>query len=410
MLRILFWLEFGLALLMVSVSLPLFLDLFLVSAGSLWSSMRTRVRQSGRAGEPLRILGIVIPAHNEEILLARTIRSVQAAVAQASKPDDRATTMIYLVAHNCTDKTAEIAELCGASVLQLEDRGNGGKPAALRVGFTRAIEDGCEAILVLDADSVVSLNLIEATQDVLAMGANAAQCRYEQRRSPESAGDLALRLRVIAFRGMNVVRGRGRAALGFSAGIFGNGFVLTAETLRHIPYLANSIAEDIEYHAALVASGRSVAWIEQAQVIAELAPGGVAQQTQEARWEGGRMRVAWSAAPRLIQSSLRGRPSSVEALLAVTSLPFSLGCLSILLCFVLPFAWSRLYGIASLGIACFYLAMAVHAGPDPIQDWLALLAAPKFLIHKVGLIPRIVRQAGRKAVWTRTHRENTSSR
>ncbi len=406
--RIVFWLESGLASLMVAVSLPLFLDLLLVSAGSFWSSMRTRVHQSGPTlNRPHSRLAIVIPAHDEQSLIARTIRSVQAADAQGSNRAEHAPSTIYVVAHNCTDQTAQVAEHCAATVVKLDSPG--GKPAALRAGFARALSDGCQAVLILDADSVVSLNLIQAVQAALAAGASAAQCRYEQRWPLDSEPTLAQRLRVLAFRGMNVVRGRGRAALGFSAGIFGNGFVLTAETLRQVPYRANTIAEDIEYHAALVASGRSVAWIEQAQVIAELAPTGEARKTQQARWEGGRLRVALSAAPRLIRPSLRGSRSSIEAFLAVASLPFSLAILAVLLCLALPLPWVRLYGLTALAIACFYLAMAVHSGPNPRRDWLALLAAPNFLFQKIALIPRIARQAGSKALWTRTARENSPS-
>jgi glycosyltransferase involved in cell wall biosynthesis len=49
-----------------------------------------------------------------------------------------------------TDATGDVARTAGATVI--EQRPNQGKGAALRTGFRRALDDGAEAILTLDAD------------------------------------------------------------------------------------------------------------------------------------------------------------------------------------------------------------------------------------------------------------------
>ena len=374
------------------LSLPLFADLFLAVAGNGILALR-----GGRGGNEASSwggqLGVVIPAHNEAQMIAGTVQSV-AASADGAVP-------ILVVAHNCTDGTAEAARGAGAQVLELKDDGRAGKSAALRAGFLEARAMGCTAFAVVDADSTVSAGFVRAMQRGLAAGAQALQCRYEQ----DGGVATADRLRMLAFRGMNVVRGRGRAAWGCSSGIFGNGFVLTAALLDKVPYMASSIAEDAEHHAAMVAHGERVWWVEDAHVTAPLAATRAAHDSQEARWEGGRLRVGLSVAPQLLGALLRGNLQAAEALVAALSLPFSLGVVAAIVCLSLPVGWSRIYGIGCVMVSLLYLATAAQLGEHPAREWRALLAAPAFVVRKLLLLPRIVTQAGKGAAWVRTGRE-----
>ena len=404
------------------LSLPLFADLALVVAGNCLAALR-RPRRDASAASWTGVLGIVIPAHNEERMIARTVASVCASVcasvqasvqaslrtsvesAAARAPDGRA--RILVVAHNCADGTAAAARAAGAEVIEVSDDGRAGKSAALRAGFAAARAMGCAAFAVVDADSAVSLGFVRAMERALAAGAEAAQCRYEQDAGDQAQLSAGERLRMLAFRGMNVVRGGGRAALGCSCGIFGNGFLLTAALLERVPYAASSIAEDAEHHAELVARGVRVQWVEDARVTAPLARTRSAHDSQEARWEGGRLRVGLEVAPRLLASALRGNLSAGEALLAALSLPFSLGLLAALGCVAMPVGWSRMYGAACVGVSVLYLAQAAQRADDPLREWQALAAAPVFAARKLALLPRIVAQAGRRAAWVRTGRERS---
>ena len=381
-----------LAVVTCGLSLPLFADLFLAVAGNGILALR-----GGRGGNEASSwggqLGVVIPAHNEAQMIAGTVQSV-AASADGAVP-------ILVVAHNCTDGTAEAARGAGAQVLELKDDGRAGKSAALRAGFLEAKAMGCTAFAVVDADSTVSAGFVRAMQRGLAAGAQALQCRYEQ----DGGVATADRLRMLAFRGMNVVRGRGRAAWGCSSGIFGNGFVLTAALLDKVPYMASSIAEDAEHHAAMVAHGERVWWVEDARVTAPLAATRAAHDSQEARWEGGRLRVGLSVAPQLLGALLRGNLQAAEALVAALSLPFSLGVVAAIVCLSLPVGWSRIYGIGCVMVSLLYLATAAQLGEHPAREWRALLAAPAFVVRKLLLLPRIVTQAGKGAAWVRTGRE-----
>lgn len=384
-----------LAGMMVAFAAPLFIDLTLCIAGNLFRARRPR------AGKERRIaLAVVVPAHDEEAMIARTVRSLLA--SDSSTP-------VYVVAHNCSDGTAREAAQAGALVVSLNNPKMRGKGSALRHGFAIARDGGANAFLVVDADTVVSANLIAATRQMLAQGADAAQCRYELELVPSemNAGrphPLA-RLRALSFRGMNVVRARGRAGLGFSTGIFGNGFALTASALERVPFDANSIAEDVEYHTKLVHAGVPVYWVGDAYVHAQTPVSSKAQATQEARWEGGRLRVASHATRKLVSALAKGRWRALETLADVWSLPLSRGILALLLTLALAVHWLHVFALVCAGITLLYVVEAALLGGEPARDMVALAAAPLYLTWKALITPLVLRQSRSRAEWARTKRE-----
>lgn len=98
---------------------------------------------------------VVIPAHNEEHRLQRTL---DAALAQ-----DPAPRRVIVVADNCTDRTVEIAHAAGAEVV--ETVGNTHKKAgALNQVLPSVLED-CgdnDLVMVLDADTVLEPGFLDA--------------------------------------------------------------------------------------------------------------------------------------------------------------------------------------------------------------------------------------------------------
>jgi len=342
-------------------------------------------------------LAVVVPAHDEETMIARTVLSLREAGAGVD---------LFVVAHNCADRTAKAAADAGAQVVELNNPKLCGKGAALRAGFAAALAAGANAVLVVDADSVVSGNLIHATRTMLEQGAEATQCRYELEMPGPGAGAHPLaRLRALAFRGMNVLRAKGRAGLGFSTGLFGNGFALTTDLLERVPFRVNSIAEDVEYHTRLVAEGVQVYWVEDACVHAHSPASSAAQATQEARWEGGRLHVASRATRRLLSALLRGRWRSVETLADVWSLPLSRGVLALTLTAALEVHWLHVFALGCAAICGVYVAESVLLGAEPMRDVAALLGAPLYMVWKALITPLVLRQSRSRAAWARTKRE-----
>lgn len=102
--------------------------------------------RKSQPGQPRRVRSVVVvlPAHNEEGGIRACIQSLQA----CERPDAR--TEIFVVADNCTDRTAEVARSAGARVLIRENASRRGKGYALRSAFEALAPEGHDAFLVVD--------------------------------------------------------------------------------------------------------------------------------------------------------------------------------------------------------------------------------------------------------------------
>jgi glycosyltransferase involved in cell wall biosynthesis len=87
---------------------------------------------------------IIVPAHNEEILLPRGLSAVKEAIDRAAT-----TAEIVVVANRCTDRTESIAEAAGATVV-CDDHRN---IAATRNAGVAASTG--EIVVTIDADTIV---------------------------------------------------------------------------------------------------------------------------------------------------------------------------------------------------------------------------------------------------------------
>jgi glycosyltransferase involved in cell wall biosynthesis len=97
-------------------------------------------------GNPSHTFAIVIPAHNEEKTLSTTLHSC----AGLNYPKDKY--KIFVIADNCSDRTAEIARDNGAVCLERYNEEEKGKGFALEWGFKQILPEGHDALVVLDAD------------------------------------------------------------------------------------------------------------------------------------------------------------------------------------------------------------------------------------------------------------------
>jgi cellulose synthase/poly-beta-1,6-N-acetylglucosamine synthase-like glycosyltransferase len=279
--------------------------------------------------------------------------------------------------------------------------GLGGKGLALDHGFRHALSLGADAVLVIDADSVVSANLLRTVARAIRAGADAVQTRYQV---ANVDANFRTRLAALALLGMNVVRPRGRTRLGLSCGIFGNGFALSAATLRRVPYTANSLVEDLEYHLRLVQAGIRVEFLDHASVFGEMPEKSSAASTQRARWEGGRalMRMQWTMP--LFKAALRGQGRMIEPLLDLLALPLASQVALLVVAVIIPIRWLRIYGILGLLIAVLYVVVAASLSSNPTDALRALAAAPGYLLWKVLMIPRTRLATRKDAAWIRTQR------
>ncbi|MFC6646325.1 glycosyltransferase family 2 protein [Granulicella cerasi] len=373
---------------MLAPTLPLVLELLVLSLAAI-------IKPASPRGTANIDLAVIVPAHNEEKLVGACVRSILA----AGVPADR----IFVIAHNCKDTTVQRAAEAGAVSLPLNDDGARGKGAALFYGFDIALSHGADAVMVIDADSEATLALIAEARAAFSAGADAVQARYIAAGAQNTERQ---RLMALALYGFNVLRPRGRATLGLSSGIFGNGFALSRATLEAIPYTSHSLVEDLEYHLELVRRGRKVTFLDAANVFGEVPDNSAAAGTQRARWEGGRAAMRKQFAGPLLQEVLRGRIRLLEPLLDLIALPVGSGVPLLLLGLLPPIAWTRTYAATGLLALVLYVAVSAVLSGQPLAMLRALLSVPKYLVFKLLLRKQTKAAAEGNAGWVRTERND----
>lgn len=384
------WIDLAAGLL-AAITLPGSLLLALLTFAGIWPARKPgRTRARGR-------IAIVVPAHNEAQGIARTLKSVSA----ETRVDGDAE--LIVIADNCSDETAAIVRHHGVRILERDDELHRGKGYALDFAFRRLLAEDYRYFVVVDADSELAPGFLDSLRRHFAAGAMAVQTRYTVLNADDS---LRTRLMEIALRAFNVLRPRGRAALGCSAGLLGNGFALRREVLERIPYSAGSVVEDLEYHLVLVWHGVQVAYADDATVRGEMPSGGPGARSQRARWEGGRLRMLAEHAPGLLLDLCRGRVSALEPLLDLLLLPLSYHVALLALLLALPLNWAQLLAAASLLVVFAHVAAAAAMGEFTRRHLWALFALPFYFVWKLSLVPATLAAAGRNSPWVRTAREN----
>jgi 1,2-diacylglycerol 3-beta-glucosyltransferase len=363
---------------------------------------------SGRAREDRtepsgRIFDIVVPAHDEEQSIAATVQSLLA----VQYPRDHF--RVVVVADNCTDQTAARAEAAGATVLVRHDPEHRGKGHALAYAFEK-LQPNADAAVVVDADTVVSPNLLSAFARRIDAGETAIQADY----LPSNPGaSWRTRLMSIALGMFHTLRSRGRERLGLSCGLRGNGMCLTVGALRRVPHAAFSIVEDIEYGIQLGRAGCRVAYADEACVYGEMVSGAKAAGSQRRRWEGGRAALAKRHAAALVREALARRDKVVLDLaidLAIAPLSTivassAIGLTAACVCarywppvLVAPWIWAAT--LIALGV---YVLRGWQLSGTGLRGLVDLLLAPAYILWKIAVLMR--RPDKPQTEWVRTTRE-----
>jgi len=381
----------ALGLLVAVATIPGTLELALLTFGG---ALRARSSRK-RSGSTTLRLAVVIPAHNEEKQIARCVKSVLAAET------NNIHLTVAVVADNCTDGTAQIARESGAEVLERTNHQERGKGYALHHAFSLLQPRGFDVFMVVDADSVISANALGEICNVIADGADAAQCRYLVRNPGDSARTRLMNTALLAF---NVLRPRGRDRFGMSVGIFGNGFALTNETLTKVPYEASSVVEDLEYHLALIRAGRRVRFVDGTTVFGDMPAAGQGVSSQRQRWEGGRFRMLAERGPGLLGSILHGKFRFVEPLLDLLLLPLAFHVVLLAMAAMTPSIVAREIAWSGIAVVSIHLIVTATVCGNGWRDLAALAAAPFYIVWKLLMLPSILRSSRTDTAWVRTER------
>jgi 1,2-diacylglycerol 3-beta-glucosyltransferase len=384
---------------LVVASLPV-----LLASGYLFALAVVARRQRPLAfGAPRLRFDIVVPAHNEEAEIAHTVASLRA----VEYPPQLF--RVNVVADNCTDGTAARAEAAGARVLVRKDPEHRGKGYALAHAFARCLDEGfADVVVVVDADTFVSANLLSAFAVRFERGAAVVQADYGVRNPTSSWRTRVMTIALAAFHG---VRSVARERLRVSCGLRGNGMGFTRAVLEAYPPKAFSIVEDLEYGIHLGAAGIRVEYVHEATVRGHMAVSEGASRSQRRRWERGRKALVRAHVPTLLKEAVRRRdltqldlaldllvpPIGQLVVFATAGLAVSLAA-TWFHAMLAPWFWAA----ALLGIVLHVLQGWRFSGVG-IAGLFDLLWAPVYVVWKLSL--RFKDRGETPQEWVRTSRE-----
>ena len=365
--------------------------------------MLARLALSGKrprgATSPQRLL-FLVPAHNEELLLADTLSALRA----MSYPADRM--HIVVVADNCDDGTADVARRSGVECLERFDSQRRGKPWAIAWAVEQLPLERFDAMVIIDADSLVEPTFAQALSDSGPLRSAAAQTFNDVRNARESAlTRMAGVFSVVRCAVMNGLKSR----VGLNVP-FGNGLCVGTDVLRRLGWPAFSICEDWELYAILTAEGVSIANAPAARVMAQEARSLRQSSTQRERWAAGKFHVLLDQLPVIFRSARISWHAKLDAAAELTALGPAVtlgltGVLIALLAALQPPAALVVIGLLLLPVLrlVVYTGIAVAKSPEPLRTIGAFAFLPFYTVWRVAIQLRVFRPR-RSRSWIRTAR------
>lgn len=313
---------------------------------------------------------VLVPAHNEEAVIGHTLRALR----EDLRPQDQ----VLVVADRCTDGTAAIADGEGAQVLERGENEEPGRAAARQAGLEHALLLDWDAIVMIDADSIIEPGFFEACERGLATGAPALQARSEA----AVGSRLVDHLSVAAATLQGVLMPRGRDRLGLLVRLRGTGMVIRRDLLERFRFRSPA-SEDLWYSLDMCLAGVLPRHVEEARLrslnVSTWHDAGV----QRVRYEAGRMSAAREFVVPLLE---RHDLPSIEAAWFLCTPPYAIAGLSLIAgltlatlagTVVLSFVF-----LALLVLLVLVLVLALLEARVGWRTWLVLLIAPWFLPWK----------------------------
>ncbi|QOX65217.1 glycosyltransferase [Anoxybacterium hadale] len=264
---------------------------------------------------PENKFAILIAARNEAEVIEHLIRSLKL------QDYPKELYEIFVIPNNCTDKTKEIAEIAGASILTCPIKTKSkGEVLSFAVDTFLNSTNGSErfdAFCIFDADNLVHPNFLREMNHLLCSGAHAAQGRRESKNPTDT---IISSCYTIYYNSLNRLYNHSRSALGLSSVVNGTGFMFSTTAIRNLGgWQTGTLTEDLEFSALCALNGIRIHWSPNAVVYDEQPLTFVQSWHQRKRWSSGMQQCLRKYWQPLLRSAVKRR---------------NLHCLDILLMFL----------------------------------------------------------------------------
>jgi len=373
---------------------------------SLFLAAASFVLPEPKSAEPAKHVRfiILVPAHNEEMLIGRLCRSL----LNIRYPKDLFA--VYIVADNCSDNTVNVCGAYPVRVLERHDRDRVGKGHAISWAIQQVDLKSYDAVLIVDADNVVDPGILSELNRMICRGERAIQCHNAVGNREDSWFTQLLYVsRTIG----NHLYHHAKYKLGLTSYLMGNGVCLTTELLTSKGWTAFSIGEDWEYYAQLIGDGTGIGFALRAKVFHQESMSLEQATTQRLRWSSGRFHVLWKYGFRLLAEGIRKRDlfvidASMPLVLPNYSLQLNLTILAFLAAVILPSSAPAglliIVCVLLLAAQMALFALGVYLSGSYWKVMKAAFHAPFFLIWKAVIDILSFMRIYRAKKWIRTER------
>ena len=224
----------------------------------------------------------IIPAHNEEAVVANLVESLK------NQNYDKTLYDIYVIADNCTDRTAQKAKEAGAIVYERFDPEHKTKGYALQWFLKQKIEENADydAFFVFDADNIVDKDFIKNMNKKLCQGEDVVQ-GYRDIKNPTDNWITAGY--ALFYWTMHRLYHLARYNIGLSPLLNGTGFMVKFDVIKPNGWETKTLTEDIEFSLKRIIQGKKLGWATDAIVYDEQPTSFKQSWSQRSRWTVGHM-------------------------------------------------------------------------------------------------------------------------
>jgi cellulose synthase/poly-beta-1,6-N-acetylglucosamine synthase-like glycosyltransferase len=347
-------------------------------------------------------LAVLVPAHNEEADIARTVETLRSQINSGDQ--------LIVIADNCCDRTAEVARQAGAFVLERENSHLRGKGYALDYGLKFLADSPPDILMIVDGDCEVALGSLDALAHQVQLSHRPVQSTYLMKLPPNAT--LRDQISGFALTLKNLARPLGMKALGWPSLLTGSGMAFPWALLQSVNLAGNKTVDDMQLTIDFALQGAAPIYVPESRVTGRLMQANHAA-SQRSRWEHGHIEVILTQVPRLLWTALVKRRWD----LLILGLDFMIPPLSLLI-----LLWLSLIAVhtgAYLGgfITGNIVLLAMGAGLPIVlsiaiawlkfgQDLLPLKAwtgLPRYLLWKIPIYAKFVTQPQTR--WVKTERD-----
>ncbi len=387
----------ALAVIAVALLLPSLSDLLSVGVALVGRGARAPIS----AGDAPRVL-ILMPAHDEELLIGACLTSLGA----MEYPRDRFD--VVVVADNCANATAARAREHGARCLERSDPVRRGKPWAVAWALEQLSVADWDAVVILDADSLVDPQFLRALARRAPLADKIVQGYINVSNPGESM--VTRMARVWSTARFQLVN-RLKVAAGLNVPL-GDGLCIGTRVLAQHGWSAFSLSETWEVYASMTAAGVRCIGAQDAHLYAQEARTLRQSASQRERWTAGRLAVLRRYGGALVTSRRIGPRQKLDILAELLSLgPAAHLGVAVALAGVavaLPVPGGHYLAgafLASLARPIIYTVVALARDPDPGRAALAFSFLPLYVVWRLWIQVRSMTGL-RNAPWVRTARHH----